>query len=92
MPDQNRFAVGRGSWGCSRSRRPTGYTIAAAAGCRYASARNAIAGTSTAREIARNGLAGSRYAAPALATNAPPVEPADMLNDNGATGSGDGKV
>jgi hypothetical protein len=51
-----------------------------------------IAGTSIAREIARYRLAGSRYVVPALATNAPSVEPADMLNDNGATGSGDGKV
>ena len=51
----------------------------------------AIAGTSTAREIARNGLAGSLCAAPVPATSAPCVERADMLNDSGATGSGESK-
>ena len=83
---------GRGSWGCSGSRRPTGSITAAAAGCRCASARNAIAGTSTARGSAPSSLAGSRCAAPVPATNAAPVEPADMLNDNGAIGSGGGKM
>jgi hypothetical protein len=51
-----------------------------------------IAGTSTARGIARNGLAGSLCAAPVLATNAPPVERVDTPNDNGATASGEGKM
>ena len=51
-----------------------------------------IAGTSTAREIARNSPAGSRCAAPALATSALSVERADMLSDNGATASGEGRM
>ncbi len=66
---------GRGSRGCPRSRQPTGSTIAAAAGCRCAFSRNAIAGTCTAREISRNRLAGSLCAAPAPATSASPPPP-----------------
>ena len=50
-----------------------------------------IAGTSTAREIARNRHAGSLCAAPVSATSAPCVERAAMLNDNGVTGSGESK-
>ena len=46
-----------------------------------------IAGTSTAREIARNSPAGSQCAAPALAISALPVERVDMPSDNGATAS-----